>query len=266
LVYDTHELETEQGGESKFRNYVLKYIEKKFIKFADLIVTVSNPISEWYQSKYNIKRPPVILNVPALYKEEKKYNIFREKLSIPEDVTIILYQGGFGTGRGIELLLETFTKYVIEKTVIVFMGYGPLEGLIRQAALTNKFIFLNPSVSPDELLPYTSSADVGIHIIENTCLNNYYCLPNKLFEYLMAGIPVIVSNMQEMARIVKENNIGEIVYDYNSESVKEAIEKIKSMNYNELCFNVQNIKEQYSWETQEKLLIPIYRQLLQKKE
>lgn len=265
LVYDTHELETEKNI-SKIRTKISKYLEKRNIKHCDLIVVVTDPIADWYQTMYKIKRPTVILNTPHFLRKQKKSDFFREYLSIPKDWIIVLYQGALFRGRGIELLLETFTQYKIEKTAMVFMGFGTLEERIKTASAHNDNIYFHPAVSPDIVLNYTSSADIGISPIEYTCLNEYYCLPNKLFEYIQAGLPVIVSNLQEMARVVNENNIGEVIEGFTPEALKKAIEKIKAMNYDDLCHNVEKIKKQYSWESQEKILIPAYRSLLERKQ
>jgi len=128
-------------------------------------------------------------------------------------------------GRGIEILLDTFKTIDDEKSIIVFMGYGPLEDLIKVADKNYKNIYFHKAVTPDILLDYTSSADFGILFYENNCLNHYYCSPNKMFEYLMAEIPVIVSNLYEMKRLVEKNKIGVVAQENSPNGLKEAILK-----------------------------------------
>jgi glycosyltransferase involved in cell wall biosynthesis len=115
-------------------------------------------------------------------------------------VTIFLYQGGLGKGRGIEILLSAFVKNSNLTQAIIFMGYGPLEKEITLLAEEHENVFFHHAVSQSDLLSFTSSADVGVLFYENNCLNHYYCSPNKMFEYLMAGIPVITSNLFEIKK------------------------------------------------------------------
>jgi glycosyltransferase involved in cell wall biosynthesis len=267
LVYDAHELETETIYLKGFRKLTSKMIERILIHCADFVVLVSDPIADWYQRAYNIKRPLVLLNTPYLFLQEegKNYDLFRDKFSLARDTKIVLYQGIFVKGRGIELILDTFKTYKIEKVVIVFMGYGPLEDKIKQAAQSSESVYYHPAVSPDVVLQYTSSADIGIFLMSSDCLSYYYCLPNKLFEYIMADLPVLISNVPEMSRVVKGNHIGIVVKDLNLLEVKEAIEKITAMDYTEIKNNIALVREQYSWENQEKKLFDAYKQLFERK-
>jgi len=204
----------------------------------------------------------VVLNAPGLYNLTEKKNIFREKFKIPLKSKIILYQGGLGHGRGIELILSAFIKRKDIKVVVVFMGYGELEVVIKKAAVNNRNIFFHPAVQPDEVLDYTSSADLGISFIEKTCLSYYYCMPNKLFEYFMVGLPVIVSNMKEMSFFVEKNNAGIVVLDKNDDSLNNAIDEILKMDLKQLGRNARIAAELNSWEKQEKKMIAAYKQLL----
>ena len=144
---------------------------------------------------------------------------------------------------------------------IVFMGYGPLEETIKQESKQHENIYFYPAVNPDILLDYTSSADFGISTIEDSCLSYRYCLPNKMFEYLMAEIPVIVSNLDEMKRLVKENGIGVVAKENTPTGLKKAIEEIVMLNKTKLQKNIQKVKHIYNWEEQEKVLLQIYKEL-----
>jgi glycosyltransferase involved in cell wall biosynthesis len=264
LVYDAHELETEQSGvcRSPFRKIMSKIVERTFIRCSDMMIVVSDSIADWYVEHYKIKRPYVVKNVPKYRDMIEKNDKFRIHLNISSDKAIFLYQGGLMAGRGIELLLETFKTSNIQNMVIVFMGYGPLENVVKAAAENYNNIYYLPAVSPDALLEYTNSADYGIHVIFNTCLNNYFCLPNKLFEYMMAEIPVVVSNVKEMSEFVLENKVGVVVEDLTSLEIVNTINKLKSMNYLELQENIRKIKKVYCWETQEQILASAYQRLL----
>lgn len=262
IVYDAHEYEINDVPNQSQRSIKIKYyVEKFFIKYADKVITVSNAIADEYVKLYNIEKPALVLNTPP-YKEIQKKNIFRETLDIKEDQTIFLYQGGLSHGRGIEILLETFKTIDDENAVIVFMGYGSLENMIKKTSKEYKNIYLHQAVSPNVLLDYTSSADFGISTIEDSCLSYRYCLPNKLFEYLMAEIPVIVSNLYEMRRLVKINRIGIVAEENTPQGLKKAIKEAVKLDKEELKTNIQKVKTIYNWEEQEKILLDTYKGLI----
>ena len=141
------------------------------------------------------------------------------------------------------------------------MGYGSLENLVQDAGKEYKNIYFHKAVSPDILLNYTSSADFGISTIEDSCLSYRYCLPNKMFEYIMAGLPIIVSNLPEMKRLVEDNKIGVVAPQNTAQGLQIAIEKALELNKEELQENLQKVKEVYNWEEQEKVLLNIYKKL-----
>jgi len=258
IVYDAHEYETEINGLSGIQKTLTKKLEKYLIKYTDAVICVSDAIADEYVRLYDIKKPVLVLNTPA-YKKVVKKDIFREKLGISKEKTIFLYQGGLSSGRGIEILLETFKQIDDDKSVIVFMGYGPLEESIKQESKNYENIYFHQAVTPDILLDYTSSADFGILFYENNCLNHYYCSPNKMFEYLMAGIPVIVSNLYEMKRLVEHNHLGVVAKENTPQGLKEAIKTAILLDKKELQENIERVKEIYNWEEQEKVLLQIYK-------
>ena len=258
LIYDTHELETEINGLKGMRKKLAKFMEKRLIKKCDIIFVVSENIADWYENEYNIKRPVVVKNAPRLI-DTKKTNHFRENLGIKDDSIIVLYQGGLSKGRGVDLLLECFKKRDDDKVVIVFMGYGQLEEEIKNVSKERINIFFHPAVSPEIVLEYTASADIGISFIENICLSYYYCLPNKLFEYAMVGLPVIVSNMKEMKELVEKYNMGIVVVDNKLESINNAIDKILQSDIKQMKQNARRCAEENSWAEQEKKMIKEYK-------
>ena len=264
LVYDTHELETETNGSNGIRKKLSKLIEKILIKKCDLVFVVSENIADWYMKEYSISRPVVVKNAPKLFKQINT-NYFRENLNIEKDSRIVLYQGILSKGRGVDLLLECFKLRNDDKAVIVFMGYGELENSIKIASNKKNNIFFHPAVAPEIVLIYTSSADIGISFIENTCLSYYFCLPNKLFEYAMAGLPVIVSNMKEMKELVEKYDMGIVVQDDKIKSINSAIDKIIGSNIEQMKQNARICAEENSWEKQEIKMINEYKRVLGEK-
>lgn len=261
ILYDAHEFEiNDQPNQSQLSIKFHYWFENIFIRYADKIITVSDSIAQEYQNLYNISKPALVLNTPPFQNVEKK-DLLRETFNIQKDQTIFLYQGGLSTGRGIEALLKVFQTSINPNHVIIFMGYGPLTGYIQEAAQKSNHIFYHPAVSSDILLDYTSSADYGILFYENSCLNHYYCSPNKMFEYIMAGLPVIVSNLYEMAKIVNTYEIGVVAEENSAEGLLKAIKEIEIMDLNLLKNNIKIVQNLYNWEQQEKILLEVYHAL-----
>lgn len=264
LVYDTHELETEVDGSKGFRKKIYKFVEKTLIRRVDLVFVVGENISKWYHNTYNINKPKAILNVPKLFKIQKT-NKFREVLGIKDDSIIVLYQGALSKGRGVDLLLESFKLRNDDKIVVVFMGYGDFEEDVKYSSNNYNNIFYHTAVAPEIVLTYTSSADFGIHVIKNTCLNHYYCLPNKFFEYSMAGLPVIVSNMKEMKEMVEKYNMGIVAEKESIDSINKAIDEILRLDIEQMKKNARRCAEENAWEMQEEKMINEYRRILKDK-
>jgi glycosyltransferase involved in cell wall biosynthesis len=260
LIYDAHELETETNGLSGVRKYLSKLLERSLITFADHIFVVSNSISHWYENEYTIKKPTVVLNAPRAI-EPIKSNYFRDTFSIPDSSFIFLYQGALSEGRGIELLLSAFSHRDNANAVIIFMGYGLLTDDIKAKSATHKNIYFHQAVTPANLLRCTAFADIGISFIEHSCLSYYFCMPNKLFEYAMAGLPVMVSNMKEMSDFVTTHEMGIVVRKMTYQSINHAIDQLCSSDIKTYQTNARKAAYKNSWEEQESKMIAIYQSL-----
>ncbi len=258
LIYDAHELEINDRPGQSFLSIKLRYcLEKVLLKFVSSVITVSDSIANEYVKLYGVPKPSVVLNCP-LYAAQEKKNIFREKFNIRSDQKIFLYQGALSHGRGLDIILDVFEKQKNNESVLVIMGYGVLEGIVKEKALLSEFIFFVPAVSPNLLLTYTSSADFGISFIEDSCLSYRYCLPNKLFEYLMAGIPVLTSNLFEMKKVIDENGVGVVAKNNTVDGLSFALSLCLRENYTEMINNIPSVKNVYCWEVQEKKLLKVY--------
>jgi glycosyltransferase involved in cell wall biosynthesis len=185
--------------------------------------------------------------------------VLREQLKIKRDETLFIYQGGLSKGRGIQIILDAFGK-VNKQKHIVFMGRGPLEEVIKEFENNFSNIHFHPAVKPEEVLRYTSSADIGVSLIENTCLSYYYSLPNKVFEYLLSGLPMIVSEFPEMGRFVDENNCGWKVR-IDSRALIKLIESISHEDIFEKTNNVLKCRDNYGWHIEEETLLKIYKSM-----
>jgi len=258
VVYDAHEYETERFNQRLIEKKVTKKIEKFLLKYTDSVITVSNSIANDYVKIYKIKKPYLVFNTPN-YKTIEKKNLFREKFNIAQESIIFLYQGGVSKGRGI---LE-FAELVKDKQEVayVIMGYGPLENEIKKTTKKYNNIFFQEAVSPEFLLDYTASADIGVCIEENLCKSWDFALPNKMFEYHMANLPIIVSGLYEMKKFVKENDTGFVLDDiFNKNEFDSKFDGIVK-TYKNKQKNIDRVRKLYNWEEQEKVLLEIYNNL-----
>tara|TARA_B110000908_G_scaffold29973_1_gene35406 strand:- start:796 stop:1953 length:1158 start_codon:yes stop_codon:yes gene_type:complete len=271
IVYDAHEYETQMYGLSKLDKFFAFIIEKNLISSADVVFTVSDSIADEYKKLYGIAKPRLIYNTPV-YKDVAEFsendNVFRQKFNIAENQKIFIYQGGFSKSRGIESILVAFdhlhSNYKGEKDslpVIVFMGYGLLLPLVLQFSNRCSNIFYHPAVKINDVFDYTKCADFGILYTENSCLNNYYCMPNKIFEYLMAEVPVIASNTKDVKSFVDKKNVGEVAESNDVYGLLNAIKKILSKDASQFRENILSVKKEYNWESQEKKMIESYHNL-----
>lgn len=272
VVYDAHEYETQMFGLSKVEQFFSFVLEKRLIKHADAVLTVSNSIALEYQKLYSIPKPTLIYNTPKFLslKNEgdiQNENVFRKKFNIGENQKIFIYQGGLSKGRGIETILVSFehlhfqSKSKSDLPVVIFMGYGVLSDLINRYSQLCSNIFYHPAVEIEKVLSYTRNADYGINFIENTCLSYYYCMPNKLFEYLMANLPVVTSNLKDVRLFVEDNNVGQVSVTNDVYGLLGAIEKIIQKDKQILLDNIQKVKKRYNWEAQEIKLLEVYNNL-----
>ncbi|MBC8347994.1 MAG: glycosyltransferase family 4 protein [Verrucomicrobia bacterium] len=270
VIYDAHELETEKNSTSAIRKSISRLLESLLIGMVDSFVTVSPSIAKWYEREYLIKRPVVVLNCPY-YREPVKTNLLRGALGIEEDKKIILYQGGFAENRGLRQLLEAFESAdAPSDCVLVFLGFGPVhrvglgfEDKIRNASNRNSNVFFHPAVPYGELIDYTSSADLGLCLIEGNCLSYRYSLPNKLFEYGMAGLPMMVSDLPEMRAMVEKFECGMICDRLTSEGILSSIASIFQADLGMLSQNAQKLAKKHCWENQEANLNQAYARLIE---
>lgn len=269
FIYDSHELWSHSTGVSKYPKFLLKHrnnLEKRAAIKSDVIITVSESIANKLREQFSLDRKPIVIrNIPRKKDITEKQNIFRNKFSIPANKKIILYQGGISKGRGIEKIIESM-PYIDNNIVYVILGNGVLTEHLKELAIKLRVedrVFFHEAVSQEILLNYTNSADLGVHLMENTCLNHYYALPNKIFEYIQAELPILCSNFPEMRKIVLDYNIGEIVDPDDKEGIARSINKIL-LDKNKLNFYKRNClkaKTILNWENEEEILLNLYRKM-----
>lgn len=269
LVYDAHELQSElvtaYAKRPKFEKFKWETIERIFIKKADRVITVSESIGKVFSERYKIKPPTILINCPPLINLEKT-NRIRDFLRIESTKRVVVYQGNFTVDKGIDKFIDM--ALYLYNAVLVLIGDGPCRCIIEQKIKMNGLeekVFLLGRIPLKYLSTYTVSADIGICFFSKSCLNSYYSLPNKLFDYLMVGLPVIASNFPDMKKVIEENYVGRTI-DPGSppEKIAGIINEILQNRdlYNQMSENARRITSTiYNWENESKKLINLYKSL-----
>ena len=257
LIYDCHELESHRNGKGAFMCFVIFSIEKLFIPWTELVITVSPSIQEFYKKKYNLSFVALVRNLPNEMHVTHS-NTLREKLGLNDAQRVFLYQGMLGKGRGIEVLLNAFQTRETADAVMVFMGFGALKETIESFAASNENIFFVPAVSYAEIPLYTGSADVGINSVEPTCLSYEYSLPNKLFEYIQSEIPVLTNPLPDCAALVNEYQVGRVISSWNVDAINEVINDMLKEDLSLYHDSLKIAKKILNWEVEEQVLLSAY--------
>jgi glycosyltransferase involved in cell wall biosynthesis len=256
LVYDAHELESDRNGLSKLQGRLTFWVEKILWRFIDALIVVSPSIQNWYHQELGVKKSTVILNAPLFLKsDESANNYLRDKFSIPLESKIFVYVGILGEGRGLDLITQAFINGRLSSHV-VFLGYGEMYAHLKVLSEKYSNIHLHDAVTHSKVVPVVKSADFGLCLVQNVSLSDYYCLPNKLFEYCFAGVPVLASDFPDIRSVITRHGIGQCC-ELEIDSICTAIKKIENSNQKFSFSDVSTL----SWEAQQTKLIYLYEQI-----
>lgn len=265
LVYDSHELYAEQEF-SAWEKKRWSSIEAKYVHACDAIITVNDSIARELEHRYGIDEVNVILNAERPMGLPADPGLFHGIFNLSQEKQVLLYQGGLSAGRNLETLVRAMSHVQTSSVVLVIMGDGMvldrLRSLSHQGGCTNR-VYFHPAVSQQELLRYTSAADVGIIPYQAICLNNYYCTPNKMFEFIAAGIPILGSDLPEIRKLVEGQQIGLVGDMQTPESIASLIDRV--FRNGNLISNFKakllDVRQRVCWETEEKKLVEIFEAL-----
>jgi glycosyltransferase involved in cell wall biosynthesis len=190
----------------------------------------------------------------------------KKRFGLSSDDKIVIYQGYITKGRGIEEIVRSMNG-LSDNIKLVILGKGDsyvdsIKDLIEKNYLQHRVFFQN-MVPYDELIDWTSSADLGISLIQNVSLSDYYSLPNKMFEYIQAGIPVICSNFPDMKNLVEHYGVGEVSDPNKYEELRAAISLIfeEDDKYERYRQNSLKAKVKLCWENEEEKLLSLVKEL-----
>jgi glycosyltransferase involved in cell wall biosynthesis len=259
IVYDSHEYFTEVPeliGRKRVRNFWLG-IEKRILPKLQIAYTASRPIADIYKQNYGPDFE-VIHNYPLREKEISAFKLPFEK----GGDKLLIYQGAVNMGRGLELLINAVAE--LEKVKLVIAGDGDirksLENEISEMGLGNR-IFLIGKIPFEQLHYLTLQADAGVSLEEDLGLNYRFAMPNKLFDYIQAGIPVLVSSLPEMKKVVEKYKIGMIA---ENREVEQICRMLKTLLFDEekrafWKHGLEKAAMDLCWENEELRVIEIFK-------
>ena len=260
FIYDTHEWETGTIGMTRVGRFFWSLMEGIAMPFVHSIVTVSDGIKLLYENRYPGKSVTTVRNFPLRRNSAwKKPRTLRQRYRLDPDEILFSYQGIIKKGRGIELLIKVFSQ--LHDKHIVFMGWGPQQYLVEAAAETYRNIHHHPEVSPDRVVEHTMNFDVGLCMSDPDCINHFYALPNKVLECLCAGVPVIVSDLPELRRIVEGGRYGWLTTT-TAESLRELVCSLDQRAIQKKAAATRLWSDAYNWEAESSAYLGVFADVL----
>jgi glycosyltransferase involved in cell wall biosynthesis len=275
VIFDAHEMPlferplSELGRSRRFLRGLLVILLKYIVPRCAGVITVSPPIVDELRTRYGLAEVTLIRNIPE-FRDVKRSDRLRTLLDLKPETRIVLYQGYLQPNRGLDKLIRA-AALLEPNTVIVLMGknrkttQAQLEALIASEGVEDR-VKIIPPVPYKDLLDWTSSADVGVNVASpDYSLNVQYFLPNKLFEYIMSGLPVLTSSLRAMVEVVKRYDVGQVFPSLEPADIAEAINKILTdpaalarMRQNAL----EAARNELHWEKEQTKLIELYQSIL----
>ena len=263
LIYDAHEY---YRGHEIFHHRPLRkafwmWFEKKIINHLEAIITVCEPLADLLRQDYpGVKTVEVIRSLPSLKNKPKSEHIN------PASEGLVLFHGYFLPGRGLENTIKAFSSIQDKAIKLIMIGEGPLENrlqkLSNELGLTKKILF-QPFIANEQLIEFISQADIGLTLIEPDCINRKYALPNKFFEYIHAGVPVLASNIPTLQQYIDRYAVGRTVDPGDAQAIAKALiemanDRAKLKLWKKNCRLAAN---ELNWEKESEKMKDIYRSL-----
>lgn len=267
-VYDAHEL---VPGLPRYSPRVLAAyvaLEQEYIRAADRVITVSEPIADLLQQSFALpRRPAVVMNIPIVSPVRQGDGPdVRTAAGLGPDATLLVYSGGLNQARGVETLIDALPLLEEAHLAIVCKGTSRYLRTLEQRAVElgcRHRLHLVPFVAPHEVPTYLSTATVGLITFLHAG-NHEVAMPNKYFEYLYAGLPIVVSDVRAMADLTRDLRIGEVFAAGDAASLAAAVRCVLADRdrYAAPLRDRPEIFERFSWERQEETLRALYADLL----
>lgn len=254
IFYDSREIYTELPfHENKpSAKKIFRIIEGYLIKKVDRIFTTGEMDSRYLEKIYPFISTVLLRNLPLKQSGIAPVDYFL-KYNLPENSIVILYQGIVIKGRGFETYFKALKK--MPDLYLIILGGGEhlefYKTLANEMKISGRVIF-EGKIPQNKIMNYTSGAFAGLSLINNISINNYYALPNKLFEYVMSGLPVIVNDLPQMKKVIEEYKVGEVLKEINDNEIISTVKKWRENKslYSSLKENCFIASQTLNWETE----------------
>ena len=272
VVYDSHESFMDSGSNvnrPRWAKAILRRFERRQARHASALVTVNRSLGDLLGERLGLDRVVVVYNCPARWEAPaERPDLLRAAAHLGPETPIALYHGAFSPHRGLEELADALLVPGMGSVHAVYLGYGSLEAALRERAGDPRYggrLHVLEAVPPDVLPGWVASADVGVMAIQASTLNHRLSSPNKLFESIATGLPVVVSDFIEMRRIVLENPdgpLGAVCDPADPEAIAAAIRSILDLDpdareaLRARCLRAAH--ERWNWETESGHLVALY--------
>lgn len=251
LYYDSREIYTEIRGiaSRSFLQKFVRMIEGYCIKRCDAVLTTGIQDTEFLAGLFKLPQTRLLRNLPKLQQIENPLKLDK-MFSGSYTGKILVYQGTLVRGRGISTCLKVVQRH--PDCCLLLLGGGEDEAYFRDLtddlSIADRVCFAG-KVPQQALMKYTAGADIGLALIENISQSNALALPNKLFEYIMAGIPVIATDLPQMREVIKKYHVGAVVREDDIEGIVQVLRDWENPEtYARVCDNCRKASRELNWE------------------
>jgi glycosyltransferase involved in cell wall biosynthesis len=280
VVYDSHELFLETDTALRLplpARLMLRAYERRLVSRVSAVITVNEALASVFRRRYRRLRVLAVHNCPDRWLPPvERPTVLREAAGVSREAPVILYHGALSTHRGVEQLMQALLEPGLEDAHLVLMGFGEMRDDFIRASAEARWedrVHVLEMVRPTELLPWVASADIGAMPIQPSTLNYRLSTPNKLFECLAAGTPVIASDFPAIRKIIVDNPggpLGAVCDPSRVDAIADAIRSILRLERADLealrarCSRAA--AERWNWDRERKALISVYSEIMPRRE
>jgi glycosyltransferase involved in cell wall biosynthesis len=265
VVYDSHELFTERPIELRA---VWRMIERFLLRRVDAVIAASEERAHIMHAEYGAPTlPTVVANCPQRRGRPARSSLRAQLPAHRRDARVVVYQGGLSPGRCLERLTTAAAEFGPDTILALVGARSPffesvLRPLIDAEGLDDR-VFWIPPVDADEVVSFIEAADLGVVIYQNSCRNNYYCAPNKLYDYCMAGLPVVGPDFPPIRRLVEEYGIGMTFDPERPATIAASVRQVLDDDdaYARAVAGCAAVADSANWETESVKLVQLYGRL-----
>lgn len=267
FVYDAHELETHTNYHlGRLTWLFIDRYQNALIRRAAGVITVCESIADWLSRKYGIDRPTVILNTPAFDMSESSgtySETLRTHLGLTDNEKLAVYVGAVTIDRGLENCVEALQYAPGIHLALVGSRYSVTEELLvrlaNQFGVSERLHLVDP-VPGNLVVPFVRSATLSLIPIQNVCLSYFYCMPNKLLESVVGGLPIAIARLKELKSFLEKFPVGIEMDESSPKSIALAMQKLseETDKYRPTDDQISTIIRHYGWESQSAKLVRLY--------